>query len=186
MILQVQRRLFTAAEYHEMLASGVLKEDDRLELIEGEIVEMSPIGPKHAARVDRLNSLFTRKLGERVIVRVQSPIALGKASEPQPDLALLRPRADGYEAAHPKPKDVLLVIEVADTTVDYDRDVKIALYGRAGIAEAWLVCLDDRWVEIYTEPTAAGYRMMRKALPGERIAPRAFPQAMLKVSDIIR
>ena len=186
MILQVQRRLFTTEEYHAMIANGVLKEDDRLELIQGEIVEMSPIGPKHLAHVNRLTRLFSRRVGDRALISVQNPIFLGKQSEPQPDLALLRPRADEYENALPKPKDVLLGIEVADTTVDYDRDVKIALYGRAGIPEAWLVCLDDRWVEIYTEPTAAGYRMMRKALPGERIAPQALPQAALKVSEILR
>ncbi len=112
----VPRRRFTIDEYHRMAAAGVLSEDDRVELLDGEIVQMSPIGSPHAGCVDRLTALFTRRLRSRAIVRVQSPIVLDRRSEPQPDLALLAPRPDFYATAHPRPRDVLLVIEVMDAS----------------------------------------------------------------------
>jgi Uma2 family endonuclease len=137
MTVQIQRRLFSVHEYHQMLQAGVLGEDDRLELIEGEIVQLSPINSRHAACVNRLNALFTSRLTGRAVVSVQNPIRLDTHSEPQPDLALLKPRPDFYAASHPNPEDVLLVVEVADTSADYDRGVKLALYARVGIAEVW-------------------------------------------------
>jgi Uma2 family endonuclease len=139
MSLQVLRRRFTVEQYHRMAEAGIFADGDRVELIEGEIIEMIPIGSRHAAWVDRLNDLLTSAIERRAIVRVQSPIWLGSHSEPQPDLAVLRRRADFYLDAHPQPGDVHLVIEVADTSADFDRTVKIPLYGRMGIPEAWLV-----------------------------------------------
>src|SRR5262245_37141744 len=117
MAVQVSRRLFTVDEYYQMAQAGILHEDDRVELIEGEIIETAAIGSRHAACVDRLNQLFSGRVAGRAIVRVQNPIRLSQRSEPQPDLALLRPRADFYATGHPGPQDVLLVVEVADTSV---------------------------------------------------------------------
>ena len=185
MAVQLQRRLLTVDDYRLLIRAGSLGEDDRVELIEGEIIEMSPISPEHAGHVKRLNRLFSRRLGDRALIGVQDPIALGEHSEPQPDLVLLRPHADDYADAHPGPGDVLLAVEVADTSVNYDRDVKMRLYAQAGIPEAWLVSLPDGWIEVYTEPSPVGYLSMRRALPGASLAPQAFPDVVVAVSDVM-
>jgi Uma2 family endonuclease len=181
---QVTRRKFTVDEYHLLARAGILKEDDRVELLDGDIVEMSPIGSRHAACVDRLNRVFSR-LGERAIVRVQSPVRLGDLAEPQPDLALLRPRADFYAAAQPGPEDVLLVVEVAETSSDYDRQIKISLYARWGIPEAWLVDLDQHRVEVYRDPSPDGYRDVRVVTSSEPLAPLTFPDLDLRAQDVL-
>lgn len=128
MSVQLLRRKFTVDQYHKMAESGILKEDDRVELIRGEIIEMSPIGTKHAACVNRLVNLLVLLLGKRVIVAPQNPVVLDNNSEPQPDVALLKPRDDFYATAHPQPQDIFLLIEVADSTILYDREEKITLY----------------------------------------------------------
>ena len=181
----LQRRLFTADEYHRMGEAGVLGPDDRVELVDGEIVEMSPIGSPHAACVDRLVALLQPHAAGVAIVRVQGPIRLDPHSEPQPDLSILRHRTDFYAAAHPAPADVLLVVEVADTSLRYDRDVKIPLYARSGITEAWLVDLASATVEAFTQPTPQGYRQSRRAGRGERLIPLAFPAATVLVSHVL-
>lgn len=139
------RHLFSLEEFHRMGHSGIFGEDDRVELIEGEIVEMSPIGSAHAATVNRLNRLLTTQAGERAIVTVQNPLSIpgedaAVDSEPQPDLMLLEPRNDFYAEGHPTPEDVLLLIEVADTTPDFDRTVKLPVYAGGGVAEVWVYC----------------------------------------------
>jgi Uma2 family endonuclease len=133
----IPRRRFTIDEYHRMGEAGVLSEDDRVELLDGEIVQMTPIGAPHASCVDRLNALLARRLGKSAIVRVQNPIILDRRSEPQPDLALLAPRSDFYSGAHPRPRDVLLAIEVMDASRGYDRTLKLSLYARAELREVW-------------------------------------------------
>ena len=185
MTVQVPKRLFTVDEYYRMAEAGLFSEDDRLELIEGEVVEMSPIGSRHAACVDRLNRLFSTRVEGRAIVRVQSPIRLGRYSEPQPDLALLQPRDDFYAQAHPEPEDVLLVVEVAETSAAYDREVKVPLYARSGIPEVWLVDLEAGQVEVYREPTPKGYREVERVGPGQPLAPQALPDRELAVEAII-
>ncbi len=182
--LQIQRRLFTVQEYEQMIRAGLFGEDDRLELIEGEVIAMSPIGPGHAGRVNRLNRLFARRVGERALISVQNPVRLAH-SEPQPDLALLRPRADDYAEGHPQPEDVLLIVEVADTSADYDRSVRIPLYGRAGILETWLVDLTSLSMEVYRGPTASGYKEKRTLGASDTLAPLAMPDVALAVSDIL-
>src|SRR6184192_4545534 len=138
-------RRFSVDEYDRMGRAGVFHEDDRMELLDGQIVEMSPIGPGHAGCVRALTSLLTRLVAGRALVSVQNPVRLGEHSEPQPDVALLVPRADAYRTAHPQPKDVLLVIEVADASLEHDRDVKVPLYAAAGVPEVWLVNLRGRY-----------------------------------------
>jgi Uma2 family endonuclease len=137
MAVQPTRYRFTRADYYRMAEAGILGEGDRVELIEGEIYRMSPIGPMHAGGVDRLNRLFSRTFGDAVIVRVQNPVVLDDYSEPEPDLTLLRPRADFYTGEHPNPEDILLAVEVADSSADWDRRVKAPLYVRSGIPELW-------------------------------------------------
>ena len=165
--------------------AGILSENDRVELIEGEILEMSPIGSRHSACVKRLNALLGRLVSQNIIVSVQDPIRLDDYSEPQPDVALIRAREDFYAEGHPAAADVLLVIEVADTSVDYDRDVKVPLYARAAIPEVWLVALPDDSIEIYTGLQDGSYREFRQAKRGESIVSQTISALTLSVDTIL-
>ena len=152
MAMPLAAHRFTVDEYHRMAQAGVFHEDDRVELIDGQVVEMSPIGPRHAACVDRLTRRLSQQVGDRAIVRVQSPIVLGPHAAPQPDVALLRPPIERYARAHPLAPDILLVIEVADTSAEYDRSIRLPLYARAGIPESWLVDLAGDAITVYRKP----------------------------------
>ncbi len=185
MVVQAAKRRFTVDDYYRMGQAGVLSQDDRVELIEGEIIEMPPIGTGHASRVDRLSDLLWRQIAGRAIVRVQSPVCLGVHSEPQPDLALLRPRSDYYVSAHPGPGDLLLLVEVADTTVAYDREVKVPIYARSGVREVWLVDLPGRAVDVYRDPSPDGYRHVERLGPGQSLSPQPFPDISLPVEDLL-
>jgi Uma2 family endonuclease len=185
MSVQIAKHWFTVAEYDRMGETGILTEDDRVELVEGEIIEMSPIGRRHAACVGRLTNLFGRLLAERAIVWVQNPIVLNDYSEPQPDVTLLRQRDDFYERSLPTPDDVLLVIEVAETTIEYDRQIKVPLYARAGIAEVWIVNLVDEQIEIYAQPVNDAYQSKREARHGETINSSSAFNVTLNVDDIL-
>lgn len=168
MVVQLQRRLFTADEYEQMIRTGVLKEDERVELLEGDIVVMNPIGSRHAACVKRLNQPFATHLGERAIISIQDPVRLDVYSEPQPDLALLKPRPDFYADALPTPDDILLLVEVAETSASYDRIHKLPLYARTGVRETWLIDLAEERIEVYRQPTSEGYRETALVHRGER------------------
>lgn len=185
MAIALKRRRFTVDDYHRMAEVGILTEDDRVELLDGEIVEMTPIGSDHAGHVKRLNALFTSRLGARIVMSVQDPVGLSRHSEPQPDVALLRPRADFYARSHPRPEDVLLLIEVADTSVETDRRIKVPLYAKAGLGEVWLIDLGAERVEVYREPAAEGYREVRVLARGQGIRPQAFPDLTLSVDDLL-
>lgn len=171
----IRKRLFSADEYHKLGRAGVLGEDDRVELIEGEILELAAIGSRHAACVKRLNALLIQNLAEGAIVSVQDPIRLSDRTEPEPDLALLKPREDFYASEHPGPGDVLLVIEVAETSVEYDSDIKLPLYARAGIPEAWLVDLPAERVEVHSRPVEGEYREISRARRGDTISSETAP-----------
>ncbi len=153
-----------------MAAAGVLSENDRVELIEGEIVEMNPIGSRHAACVGRLTELLGRLVSDQAIVWVQNPVQINDYSEPLPDVALLKRRDDFYAQPNPQPADVLLIIEVADSSVEYDREIKMPLYAQAGIPEVWLINLPKDTVEIYTQPLGEAYREIRLVKRGETLA----------------
>ncbi len=184
MALEIAKHVFTVTDFERMAETGIISENDRVELIEGEIIEMSPIGSRHAACVDR----FTEKIvGLRlnVIVRVQSSIRLDDYSQPQPDLALLRRRDDFYSGSLPRPADVLLVIEVADTTLEYDRFVKLPVYARAGIPEAWLANLPADRIEMYAEPVGGTYTVVKHATRGEIIQSSSISELRLKVDEIL-
>jgi Uma2 family endonuclease len=181
----LKKRLFTRDEYYAMAEAGILKEEDRVELIEGEIYRMAPIGNRHAGCLNRLNRIFTTGLGERSVVALQNPVHLNDLSEPQPDVAVLRPRKDFYEASHPQPEAVLLLIEVAETSSGNDRKAKIPLYALNGIAEVWLVDLVKRCIEVYRDPARDGYRTVQRLHRGDRIAPQAFPDFEIEVAAIL-
>jgi Uma2 family endonuclease len=184
--VELKRRRFSVKEYHRLVEVGILTKKDRVELLEGEIVEMAPIGSPHQGTADRLNRLFTSRLGERAIVRVQGAIALASVeSEPQPDVALLVPRPDFYTSGHPEPADVLLVVEVMDSSALKDRRVKLPLYARAGIVEVWLVDLNTERVEVYRRPGSGGYGESRVLQRGERLALQAFSDVALTAGDLL-
>ena len=163
------RHLLTTHDFHKMGEAGIIGEDDRIELIEGELIDMAPIGSLHAGTVMRLTSLFTQALAGRAILSPQNPVLLADRTETQPDIAVLRNRTDFYRNSHPVPEDVLLLIEVADTTLSYDRDIKIPLYARHGIPEVWLIKLNARSLEVYRGPTKEGYRELIRPKNSESV-----------------
>lgn len=185
MSLQIVKRQFKVTEYNRMAETGILSEDDRVELIEGEIVEMSPIGSRHAACVRRLDAFFNKQLGGVVQVSAQNPILLDEYSEPEPDIALLKPRSDFYAEAHPLPADVLLIVEVADTSVEYDRQVKAPLYAQAGIPEMWLVNLPAEIIEVYTQPENGAYKKHDQFARGGSFTSTIVHELKLSVEDIL-
>lgn len=152
-----QRHAYSVDDYYRMVDAGILRPESRVELIEGEIIDMVPIGSRHAAAVNRIAQALTLTLGKRVVVSIQAPVRLNRYSEPQPDIALLRPRADFYAAAHPGPADLSLLVEVAASSLRFDRDVKLPLYARHGIPEVWLVDIENSRLEIYSQPQMNGY-----------------------------
>ena len=180
-----QTRKFTVAEYYRMAEVGILKPDERVELIGGEIIVMPPIGPLHAGSVNISNQVFPLLAPGRFLVRVQSPIRLDEGSEPEPDVALVRLRGDSYTTAHPTPADVLLLVEVADFTLEYDRQVKAHIYGRAGVPETWVKNLPEDCIERFTEPGPEGYAQHTIHRRGETLTPASLPDVAVAVADLL-
>ena len=176
---------FTVQQYHLMHEAGVFAEGDRYELINGEIREMSPIGRKHVACIIRLVKLFERKLGDRTMVSAQNSILLDDHAQPQPDLAILKWRDDFYANALPTPEDILLIIEVADSTIDYDRDVKMPLYAANGIPEMWLFDVNQQVIEGYSQPSASGYKRSQRYEQGDKLSLIAFPDVIFNWEDLM-
>jgi len=179
------RRKFTREEYHRMAEVGILKPTDRVELIRGEILEMSPAGRRHRAFVDNLNGLLAVRLAGRALVSVQNSVVLSDDTEPEPDLQILRRRDIPYKEREAFADDTLLLIEVAETSLRYDRSTKVRLYAEAGIAEYWIVECAPEAVEIHRSPQAGGYReVVRVTEPGATISPSAFPDVTLRLAEI--
>lgn len=185
MTLTARHWRFSVDDYVRMHDLGIIAEDVRTELIDGEIIEMPPIGPPHASTVGRLNHVFGQWLGDRALVWVQNPLLVGAWSMPQPDIVLLRPREDFYVFAHPEPIDALLVIEVSETSIRYDRQTKLPLYARAGIAEVWLAVLPKGRLEVYREPAEGYYKSKTILTRGERVSPLAFPELDIAVEELV-
>lgn len=179
------RRPFTVAEYDQLVTTGILRDDDRVELIEGEIIAMSPIGTRHAACVRRLDRMLARLLGDRTLISVQCPVAIPDWSEPNPDLALLVPRADFYAGAHPLPRQVQVLIEVADSSFAYDTQVKAPMYAKAGIRELWIVDLNTDRVLVYTRPRVGRYSAVDSYAVGEHFTSQRFPGVKFEISDML-
>ena len=180
-----QTRKFTVAEYYRMAEVGILKPNERVELIEGDIIVMPPIGPEHADNVDELNEVLARYAPGRYRVRIQNPVRLSDESEPEPDVALLRRRPEGYGAAHPTPTDVLLVIEVANSSLEYDRSIKAHIYGRSGVPETWVRNLPEDCIERFSEPGPDGYAQHTIHRRGENLTPVSMPGLELAVADLL-
>jgi Uma2 family endonuclease len=180
--MEVTRWRFTVHDYHRMGDAGILHEDDRVELIEGELVEMTAIGTRHFSCVNRLTRLLVMNVGDEAIVSVQNPVRLNEYNEPQPDLTVIRPR--DYRESLPLPEDVLLLIEVSDTTLAYDRGVKLPLYARAGIGEVWIVNLPGETIERYTGTSADGYRHAEQKGRGQTLKSTALPGLVPSVDEV--
>lgn len=175
----------TVAEYYRMASAGILSADDRVELLNGQVVEMSPIGNRHAACVDEFTEQFARLLADRVRIRIQGPVRLSDISEPEPDVALLERRADMYADGHPRPEHVFLLVEVADASLEKDRTLKLPLYAQAGIREVWIVNLMSDCIEVYREPEGNTYRVKRTVNPNEWLSPAAFPDTKLSAEALL-
>jgi Uma2 family endonuclease len=176
-----RRRRFTADEYHRMAEAGILGEDERVELLDGDVVEMSPIGDRHVEGVNRCTRRFILALGERAVVSPQNPVRLDSHNEPQPDVAVARPEVVGA----PRLGEILLAIEVADTSVADDRTTKVPLYARAGVPETWLLNVVDGALEVYREPRPDGYARAYTLRPDQQVAAEAFPDVVLRVADLL-
>lgn len=185
MSVQAKHR-FTVADYYRMAETGVLQPDARVELLNGEIIDMSPIGPFHGGVVKRLIDLFTQKTKGRWLVSAQDPVRLDDHSEPEPDLMLLKRAAGDYTNRHPEPNDVLLLIEVSDTTLELDRTDKLSAYGRAGIPEVWIVNLVEQVVEVYREPHFTGYGSKTVLNTGDNAQPLAFTDVSVNVGELLK
>jgi Uma2 family endonuclease len=185
MPVQTQHR-FSIDDYYRMAETGVLRPGKRMELLDGKIIDMSPIGPFHGGLVNRLSRLFNQLAHGRWLVSAQNPLRVDDHSEPEPDVMLLKPAADDYTNRHPQPKDVFLLIEVADSTLDYDREEKLPAYGRAGIAEVWIVNLQDATIEVYREPHFTGFGNKTVLRAGDQAKPLAFPDATVDVAELLK
>ena len=181
----VPHHRFTVDDFHRMAEAGILTEDDRVELIEGEIVEMTPIGPRHAGVVKKLNRMLQHGVGDRFVIGIQDPVRLSVDCEPQPDVTVLRKRDDDYMERHPGPQDVVLLIEVMESSKTYDRNVKVPLYADHGIPEAWLIDLQADTIEILSKPERKGYASSKRFGPGETISSVSIPTLEIAVKEIL-
>ena len=185
MATEITKKLFTVGDYFRMAEAGILSEDDRVELIHGEVLAMSPIGARHAAAVDRATRALVHVTGERAIVRIQGPVGLDQYSMPQPDIVLLRPKEDFYSAQHPSPADILLIVEVADSSLKYDRTIKKQLYAEAGIPEYWIADLTTDSLLAYSETSHDSYQAMHRLHRGDSIAPRLLPECQVRIDVLL-
>ncbi len=177
---------FSVKDYYRMAEKGLLRPDARVELVDGRILDMSPIGPLHGGVVKRLIRLFERHAKGLWLLSVQDPVRLEDHSEPQPDLMLLKPTPGDYDSRHPTPADVFLLVEVSDSTLETDREVKLPVYARSGIAEVWIVDLINGALEVYRDPHSTGYTNIRILHDGDSAAPASFPDALIEVSKLLR
>ena len=185
-------RRYSVSEYHRMGEEGILSEDEHVELIDGVIIQMSPEGTRHSVIISKMAVRFYEFVIEgKVLLRVQNPIVLNDETEPEPDLALVEPREDAYYLeTHPRPDDVLLLIEVADTSLDYDKEIKLPRYATSKIEEVWIVNLVDNIIEVYREPLIladgiADYRIRTDFVKGDTITPKAVPSLKIAVDDVL-
>jgi Uma2 family endonuclease len=182
---EVTRRLFTADEYGRMVDAGVLAEDDHVELIDGEIISLTPIGPRHGAAVDRALKAFVMGCGDAAIVRVQGSVRLNLFTQPEPDIVLLRPREDFYASRLPGAADIILIVEVAESSLAYDRDVKALVYAKSDVAEYWLVDLNEGVINCYAEPHEGVYQVRRHVGRGTTLAPSLLRECVIPAAALL-
>lgn len=185
MVTEVFKKRFTVNDYHRMVDAGILGEGDRVELIRGEVLQMSPIGPPHNGAILRANHALSRMVGERALVSVQGAIRLDQYNEPQPDLCLLRLAPDFYTSRHDEPADILLIIEVADSSLEYDQTIKLQLYAETGIPDYWISDISGGRVLAYSSPQGRAYRSVRELRRGETIAPQLLPDCQIPIDVLL-
>jgi len=185
MPIKTSKRLFTVRDYHQMVNAGILCEDDRVELIHGEVVRMSPIGTRHNAAVRRATHALVKIVDDRAIVSVQGSIQLGEYDEPQPDIVLLRPRDDFYASRHANPPDTLLIVEMADSSLEYDQTVKMSLYAKTGVPEYWIANLQNDCLIVYQDPHENTYRVIRELRRGDAIAPQRLQECRIPIDALL-
>ncbi len=182
--LRDARRRFTVDDYYRMADAGILVPDDRVELLDGQVVQMSPSGSRHAACIRILTQLITDRLGTRGLISGQLPVRLDQWNEPEPDIAILKTRKDGYLHAHPAPSDVLLIVEIGDSSASSDRLVKLPLYARFQIPEVWLVDLQSKHLEVHRNPTGHTYTEVTRIQPPGAVQPAAFPDIQIDTTRL--
>jgi Uma2 family endonuclease len=182
---ETTRKLFTVDDYYRMAEVGILKPTERVELIEGEIVEMSPIGVRHAMAVNRANMIFSRGVGDKAVVAIQNAARINIYNEPQPDVVLIRPREGFYGTEHPRPEDVLLLIEVSESSLWFDRSVKLPIYARSGIREVWIADLNSDTITVFRTPKEKTYTETFTRQRQESISPDAFPDFSIGVDELL-
>ncbi|HKE84081.1 MAG TPA: Uma2 family endonuclease [Vicinamibacterales bacterium] len=185
MSVAVSRRRFTVDDYERMDRAGIFLTGGRVELIDGEIVTKMTTGPRHHASVDRATRAFVMKAGESAIVRVQGAVVLNLFNAPGPDLVLLRPRPDFYASRQAAPADILLIVEVSDSSIDYDRDVKASLYARSSVPEYWVVDLNENVLLRYSSPRGGTYQSLQRHQRGQLLAPLLLPECVVSADDLI-
>ena len=185
MAVELTKRRFTADDYQRMGQAGILPEGDRVELIAGEIVAMTPIGPRHNAAVNRATRALVTAVGDTAIVQVQGSVRLDLYHEPEPDLVLLRPRADFYASRLPGPADILLIVEVAESSIDYDREIKARLYAELWVREYWLADLNENLVFSYSAPEDGTYLSLQRCHRGQSITPHMLPDCVIAVDALL-
>ena len=185
MQIEATKKLFTVEEYYALAKAGILGPEDRVELIDGEIFQMSPIGNRHLGCVNRANRLFVTSFMGRAVVSCQHPVQLSNYTEPEPDIALLRFRTDDYTGKKPMPEDAVLILEVSDTTLGFDRKVKLPRYALAGIPEVWIENLNDDELLVYRDPDGSVYRTTHILHRGDIVSVTAFPDVVFKVDDLL-
>jgi Uma2 family endonuclease len=184
--MTVAFRLISAQDYHRMAEVGIFRPDERVELISGQVMRMAAKGTAHTAAVTRINRLFGDRLGARVLLRLQDPIALDNYSEPEPDVAIVKPDPLDYEEHHPTVADVFLIIEVADSSLKFDCEVKAIAYAKSGISDYWVLDVVGRKLHVFRLPTAEGYQSETILLEGVTVFPIAFPDCEIRVEEMLR
>jgi Uma2 family endonuclease len=182
---EATKKLFTVDEYYRIAEAGVLSERVHTELIEGEIIEMSPMGSRHAAAIMRANRLFVEAFKDQADIRVQMPLPVSNFSEPEPDLCVVTSDLSSYETRHPGPSDVFLVLEISDSSLRYDRDVKLPVYAAAGVTEVWIEDLPNRILHVFREPSGRKFKTALQFAPGDSVSLLAFPRISFPISSLI-
>jgi Uma2 family endonuclease len=184
MAAEITKKLFTVDEYYSMAEAGIIGPDERVELVEGEIIQMSPIGHRHGVRVVRASTMFFEALGRRAVISTQGTLRLNKRTELEPDLVVFKPRADFYASGRATPADVLLVVEMADTSLSYDRNIKIPLYAAAGIPEVWIQNIKKDVLLVHRDPRGNDYATSLELQRNEFVSPIAFPENRFSIDNL--
>ncbi|AFY60292.1 Uma2 family endonuclease [Synechococcus sp. PCC 6312] len=185
MTLTTDLRTLTVQEYHHMIEAGILASDERVELIQGQLYKMTAKGTAHSAAVTRIDRIFSQQLANQALLRLQDPVQLSDFSEPEPDIAIVKVDPLDYEDHHPTPAEIFLLIEVADSTLRRDRDLKVPVYGQSGIREYWILDVQQRCLYVFRQPSPSGYQDEQQLTEQDTVTPLAFPNCRIAVKAFL-